>query len=258
MSSVLSGRRILLTRPEGQVEPLAARLREQGAAISHFPAIRITLTPPDSTAQAMVEQATYVIFASTNAVRGLMAGSDSLVDAVRHATGVAAIGPATEKVLSQAGLEPDVVAPPPYNSEALLSTPMLQDLEHRHVVIVRGQSGREMLAEELERRGAKVHYLEVYRREPPTDTLSLGEIPDGPPEAICVTSVEIAENLLRCVASEEKAELQRSAFIVGNTRIADACRKLGYTAPAGVADNPGDDAMFEALRTYFSSQETVS
>ena len=255
MSSVLSGRRILLTRPEGQVEPLAARLRGQGAAISHFPAIRIALAPPDSTAQAMVEQATYVIFASTNAVRGLMAGPDTLVDAVRHA---AAIGPATEKALLQAGLEPDVVAPPPYNSEALLSTPMLQDLEHRHVVIVRGQSGREMLAEELERRGAKVHYLEVYRREPPTGTLSLGEIPDGPPEAICVTSVEIAENLLRCIASEEKATLQRSAFIVGNARIAGACRKLGYTAPAGVADNPGDDAMFEALRTYFSSQETVS
>lgn len=258
MSSVLSGRRILLTRPEGQVEPLAARLREHGAKISHFPSIRITLTPPDSAAQAMVKPATYVIFASTNAVRGLIAGPDTLVNVVRHAAGVAAIGPATEKALLQAGLKPNVVAPPPYNSEALLSTPMLQDLEHHHVVLVRGQSGREMLAETLERRGAKVHYLEVYRREPPTDMLSLEELPDGPPEAICITSVEIAENLLRCVVPEEKTSLQQGIFIVGNTRIADACHKLGYTAPAGVADNPGDDAMFEALRTYFSDQEIVS
>ena len=228
MSSVFSGRRILLTRPEGQVEPLAARLREQGAATCHFPAIRIALTPPDSTAQAMIERAACVIFASANAVRGLMAGPDTLADVVRHATGITAIGPATQKALLQVALEPNVVAPPPYNSEALLATPMLQNLEHRHVVIVRGQSGREMLAEELERRGAKVHLLEVYRREPPTGTLSLEEMPGGPPEAICATSVEIAENLLRCVASEEKAALQRSAFIV---------------------------AMFAALRAYFSLQE---
>ena len=145
------------------------------------------------------------------------------------------------------------MAPPPYNSEALLSTPALQNLEHRRVVIVRGQSGREMLAEELSRRGAEVQYLEVYRRDPPTETLSLEEIPGGPPEAICVTSVEIAENLLRCIPPEEEAVLRQSALIVGNTRIADACRKLGYTAPAGVASNPGDDAMTDALTCYFAA-----
>ena len=253
MSSVLSGRRILLTRPEGQVESLAARLRAQSAEISHFPAIRITLAPPDSTAQAMVEQAAFIIFVSANAVRGLMAGPDPLVHVVRRASGIATIGPATTKALLQIGLEPDVVAPPPYNSEALLSAPALQDLEGRQIVIVRGQSGREMLAEELGRRGAEVRYLEVYRRDPPIDRLSLEEMADGPPEAICITSAEIAENLLRCVTSKEEAVLRQSALIAGNTRIAEACRKLGYTAPAGVADNPGDDAMIDALTCYFAA-----
>ena len=253
MSNALSGRRILLTRPEGQVESLAARLRAQGAEISHFPAIRITLTPPDSTARVLVEQATFVIFVSGNAVRGLMAGPDPLVHVVRHASGIAAIGPATTQALLQVGLEPDVVAPPPYNSEALLSSPMLQSLKHRQVVIVRGQSGREMLAEELGRRGAEVRYLEVYRRDPPIERLSLEKMPGGPPEATCITSAEIAENLLRCVMSEEEAALRRSALIAGNTRIAEACRKLGYTAPAGVAENPGDDAMIDALTCYFAA-----
>ncbi len=253
MSSVLSGRRILLTRPEGQVESLAARLRAQGTEISHFPALRITLSPPDSTAQALVEQAAFIIFVSANAVRGLMAGPDPLVHVVRRASGIAAIGPATTKALLEIGLEPDVVAPPPYNSEALLSAPVLQDLKRRQVVIVRGQSGREMLADELGRRGAEVQYLEVYRRDPPTDMLSLGEMPGGPPEAICITSAEIAENLLQCVAPEEETVLRGSALIAGNTRIAEACRKLGYTAPAGVADNPGDDAMIDALTSYFAA-----
>lgn len=56
MNHALSGRRILLTRPEGQVEPLAARLRAKGAEISHFPALRITLTPPDLTDLVLIEQ----------------------------------------------------------------------------------------------------------------------------------------------------------------------------------------------------------
>lgn len=258
MSSTLSGRRILLTRPEGQVEPLAARLREQGAQVSHFPAIQITLTPLDSTAQALVEQATFVIFVSTNAVRGLMAGPDQLMQAVRHASMIAAIGPATEAALEQAGLEPGIVAPPPHNSEALLSTPFLQDLKHHRAVIVRGQSGREKLAEELRDRGAEVHYLEVYRRDPPDRTLSLKETSGGLPDVICVTSVEIATNLRECIVPEEKDDLLSCALIAGNTRIATACRNLGYTAFPGIANNPGDDAMFKALEKYFPSGETAS
>ena len=253
MSSVLSGRRVLLTRPEGQVESLAARLRAQGAEISHFPAIRITLTPPDSTAQARVEPATFIIFVSANAVRGLMAGPDPLVQVVRRASGIAAIGPATTQALLQIGLEPDVVAPPPYNSEALLSAPVLQDLENRQVVVVRGQSGREKLAEELRRRGAALHYLEVYRRDPPDAALSLKELRGGPPEAICITSVEIAKNLLRCIAPEEDTLLKQSRVIAGNVRIASTCRNLGYTIFPEVADNPGDDAMIDALTRYFAA-----
>ena len=258
MSRTLSGRRILLTRPEGQVEPLATRLREQGARVSHFPAIQIILTPPNSTAQALVEQVTFVIFVSTNAVRGLMAGSDQLVQAVRNASMIAAIGPSTEAALEQAGLEPGIVAPPPHNSEALLSTPFLQDLKHHRVVIVRGQSGREKLAEELRNRGAEVHYLEVYRRDPPDRTLFLKETSDGLPDVICVTSVEIATNLRECIAPEEKDDLLGCALIAGNARIATACQNLGYTALHGVADNPGDDAMLEALNAYFSPEPPIS
>lgn len=258
MSSILSGRRILLTRPEGQVDPLAARLREQGAQVSHFPAIQITLTPLDSTAQALAERATFVIFVSTNAVRGLMAGSDQLVQAVRNVSMIAAIGPATEATLEQAGLEPGIVAPPPHNSEALLSTPFLQDLQHHRVVIARGQSGREKLAEELRNRGAEVHYLEVYRRDPPDRTLSLKETSGGLPDVICVTSVEIATNLRECIVPGEKDNLLGCALIAGNARIASACRNLGYTAFHGVADNPGDDAMLEALNAYFSPDPPIS
>ncbi|MDE0153474.1 MAG: uroporphyrinogen-III synthase [Gammaproteobacteria bacterium] len=257
MSSVLSGRRILLTRPEGQVEPLAARLCGQGAKVGHFPAIKIELTPPNLEDLKLIEQATYVVFASINAVRGLMEALSKYPD-ICLAAEIAAIGPATAEALRQAGHEHVIVARPPYNSEALLSTPHLRDLEHRKVMIVRGQSGREKLAEELRNRGAEVHYLEVYRRDPPGRTLSFKEILDGLPDAICVTSVEIAENLQKCIAPEEKDDLLNCVLIAGNGRIAAACCNLGYTALHGIADNPGDDAMLKALNTRFSSESSIS
>ena len=252
MNRALAGRRILLTRPGEQAEPLAARLREQGAEVSHFPAIRITLTPPDPANLERIKQATLLIFVSINAVRGLMAEPSPFARAARQASAIAAIGPATKAALEQAGLEPVVAGPPPHNSEALLSTPLLQDMQSRRVVIVQGHGGREKLAEELRHRGAEVHRLEVYRRDSPDTALSLNQTSGGPPDAICVTSVEIAENLLKCIAVEEKDDLTGCALIAGNERIAAACRNLGYTAHHEVADNPGDDAMHEALIAYFS------
>lgn len=257
MSSVLSGRRILLTRPEGQVESLLKRLEALGAQVSHFPAINITLTPPDSADLTWVKGAHLIIFASVNAVHGLMAGPGQPADLILG-TQVAAIGPSTTEALRQADLEPTIEAPPPHNSEALLSTSMLQTPRNQRIVIVRGQSGREKLAEELRRRKAVVNYLEVYRRDPPTSMLSLEEMSGGPPEAICITSVEIAENLLRCITPVERAVLLQSTLIVGNPRIANGCRRLGYTAFHGVADNPVDGAMLKALNVYFSSQPPTS
>lgn len=256
MSRVLSGRRILLTRPEGQAESLAARLREQGAKVGHFPAIQIELTPPSLKDLDLVKQATYVIFVSGNAVRGLMEMLGKHPD-IHLATEIVAIGPATAEALRQAGHKHVIVARPPYDSETLLSAPRLRDLEHQKVVIIRGQSGREKLAEELRKRGAEVHYLEVYRRGPPGSTLSLKETACGLPDAICITSVEIAENLRNCIVPEEKDELLNCVLITGNERVATACRNLGYTALHGVANNPGDDAMLEALNTYFSSEPPI-
>ena len=257
MNGALSGCRILLTRPEGQVEPLAKRLRALGAETQHFPAIKITPIPPDEGKLDFFGKSDLVIFASVNAVQGLVEGPDRFVEVLRVAPEIAAIGPATAEALLQAGLEPTVVGPPPHNSEALLSTKMLHT-EHLRVTIVRGQSGREMLAEELRRRGAEVDYLEIYRREPPTATLSLAEMPGGSPHAVCVTSVEIAKNLRDCIAPKERAKLLEYVLIVGNARIATACRELGYTSVAGVADNPGDDAMIDTLTRHFSPSPPIT
>ncbi len=191
------------------------------------------------------------IFISANAARGLAPHWPILhPPAVPR---IAAIGHATARALQEHGLEVDLKASPPYNSEALLALDEFQALPDRRVVIVRGQGGRELLAAELHRRGAAVHYLEVYRREPPAAMLSLKNLPHGLPELICVTSAEIAINLLQCIAPQERTTLLNCPLLAGNERIAEACRGRGYAIIGGIASNPGDDAMIDAILRNFTT-----
>jgi len=76
------------------------------------------------------------------------------------------VGAATAQVLADQGL--DVHYPPSGDdSEALLALPALREAIARtdaRVLILRGEGGRELLAERLREQGASVDYLELYRR----------------------------------------------------------------------------------------------
>ena len=76
------------------------------------------------------------------------------------------VGAATAQVLADHGL--DVHYPPTGDdSEALLALPALREAIARpgaRVLILRGEGGRELLAERLREQGASVDYLELYRR----------------------------------------------------------------------------------------------
>lgn len=255
MNAALAGRRILLTRPAGQAEAMRQRLEAQGAIADIFPAIRIVLQEPDAAALRHLQEADLAIFTSANAVRGLAPRWTALrPPAVPR---IAAIGQATARMLREHSLTVDLEASPPYNSEALLALGEFQALHGRRVVIVRGQGGRELLAAELHRRGAAVHYLEVYRREPPTAMLSLQNLPHGLPELICITSAETASNLLQRIAPQERAALLNCPLLAGNERIAEACRSLDYAIIGGIASNPSDDAMMEALLQNFAAARSA-
>ena len=76
------------------------------------------------------------------------------------------MGAATAQILAEHGL--DVKYPPAGDdSEALLQLPALREAiacADPRVLILRGEGGRELLAERLRDRGASVDYLELYRR----------------------------------------------------------------------------------------------
>ena len=131
------------------------------------------------------------------------------------------------------------------DSEALLALAPLQQVAGRRIVIFRGVGGREYLADTLRRRGARVSYIECYRRIKPEIEAAplLGLLTTGKPHAVVVASTEALANLVDAVPQALRALLFAVPLFVVHSRIARVGTELGFKQVL-VA---GDAGLFEAL-----------
>ena len=157
--------RVLLTRPAEESALLAASLSDVGVFSSSLPLLEIEalpVTPEQQAVWADLGRYCAVIVVSKPAARLGVQRLD------RHWPRLPwfSVGAATAQVLADHGL--DVHYPPSGDdSEALLALPALREAVARtdaRVLILRGEGGRELLAERLREQGASVDYLELYRR----------------------------------------------------------------------------------------------
>ncbi len=249
MNRPLNGEKILLTRPQHQAENLARLIAEHGGQPVLLPALAIA--PVADSAQvaqvlASVDGYQWLIFVSANAVNFSMPLHASKL--VAPSPAVAAIGQATAAALCHFGIAVDLLSPPPFTSESLLATPPMQRLERKKILIVRGQGGREYLAEALTRRGATVAYLEVYRRCVPqvdcTEARSL--LAQGQLAAITVTCGAALENLSTLLGSTYQQKLWAVPLVVISLRLAKIAQELGFKRVT-VARQATDAALAEAV-----------
>jgi uroporphyrinogen-III synthase len=164
----VKGWRLLLTRPTDESAALAAVLAEADIFSSSLPLLEIEALPVSGAQRAMIldlDRYCAVIVVSKPAAR---LGVD-LVDQYWPQPPIQrwfSVGAATAQILSDYGL--DVSNPQAGDdSEALLELPQLREAISRpdaRVLILRGEGGRELLAERLREQGASVDYLELYRR----------------------------------------------------------------------------------------------
>lgn len=160
----LHGLRILNTRPVGQNELLSQAIRSAGGVSIECPVL--TIEPLESTARLIrelgclsaIDQA---IFISTNAVKFFFDEFDALVWPT--SIKVSAIGEATRNALKKRGVRVDE-APALTGSESLLQRPSMQSVKNQTILLVKGEFGRELIADTLTKRGAVVRPLAVYRR----------------------------------------------------------------------------------------------
>ncbi len=153
---------VVLTRPEGDNARLELTLAERGYEVVVQPLLRIAPLPeselPDPPDLALGD---VCIFISANAAR--MGLPTLMGPMVEHDIVSLAVGPRTASVLEAEGLA--VTVPERMDSEGLLPLPVLADVSDKHIVIVKGEGGRETLTQTLEARGAQVEEYVCYRRE---------------------------------------------------------------------------------------------
>jgi uroporphyrinogen-III synthase len=208
--------------------------------------------------QAAVTECDEFIFVSRNAVAGAV---ELLPDLAAQLAGKAvyATGAATRGALLDAGVTAVRHTDAGRASEGLLALPELAPdrIRGRSVAIVRGEDGRELLPEELQRRGADVRCLATYRRslpQPPPETVnSLWQ--DNRPDVIVITSVTGLHNLVHLTPIARRPLLFATRLVVISERIAGAARELGFTAPAAVAEAASDPALCRAIEVCMESSE---
>jgi uroporphyrinogen-III synthase len=252
----LAGRRIVVTRPAGQNERLAALIRAEGGEPVVFPVLEI-LDLEDTRALAAavdrLDEYRLAVFISPNAVdkaMNVVAARRAWPAALRAAT----IGRASERALARYGVT-EVIAPQGrFDSEALLELPALANVAGWRVVIFRGDGGRELLGDTLAARGASVDYVECYRRvrpnadvEPLLKRWGRGEI-----DAVTVSSSEGLRNLFDMLGKLGQAWLKRTPLFAPHARIVENARSLGCERV--METGPADEGLCAGLVSFWENR----
>ena len=246
----LAGIGVIVTRPARQADNLCSLLEQQGAHVLRFPTLEI-LGPRDGEAvtAAIQQAADWAIFTSANAVEYGIPLLQTAQPADSRQLKKAAIGKATAAALRQFDCTPDLIPLSPFNSEALLAMAPMQAVQGQKIIIFRGESGRELLADTLRHRGADVVYAEVYRRaKPNTDPQALirrwerGEI-----HVAAVTSNESLQNFFEMLGAEGRRWLRKTPLVVISERTRDFANSLEVEIAPFVADEASDQAIVQAV-----------
>lgn len=245
----------MVTRPAQQAKSLCRILEEAGAQVIRWPVIGIEDPQDLASARAVVDRIAefdLAVFVSVNAAwRGMRLIGEREVS-WRHLK-TFAVGKATAVALRQLGLTSALYPPKDYSTEGLLSMEELQPhaVTGRHIVIFRGEGGREVLAQALRDRGARVEYAEVYRRTCPDSDPRVVEAhwACGQLDIIVVTSVEALNNLVHMFRNQRE-RLLGTAVLITSRRLATHVCELGFSQPPVVAKNAGDACLLEALRAW--------
>lgn len=244
----LAGCGIAITRPQQQALVLAQLIRQQGGTPILFPLLAIS--PLDDytacdTAIAGLGDCDWAIFISSNAVEYAMPRIRRQFQHWPQHVRCVAVGPGSAATLARYGIGDVSIPANRYDSEGLLALPEFQQIEGRRVIIFRGIGGRELLAQTLEQRGAKVVLAECYRRSnPQADAGKLHRLwQSGRLQALVVTSSEAMRNLLALAGAADW--LRQTPICVNAACIAEVASQHGLKAV--LADAPGDSGLLRCL-----------
>ena len=244
--TALQGVGVLVTRPRTQAAELVAAIEKEGGTTYCFPVIDIAALDETvvSAAASRLPKPDIVIFISRNAVEyGLQYTAGSRI---------AVIGPATADAVAAAGHIVDIQPASGYDSEHLLCEAELQTVVGKEIRIIRGDTGRELLAKELTERGANVSYLSVYQRRIPTaDPEALASLEaswrQGDISIITVMSVQSLHNLMTLLPDWCRQQLETTPLVTPSGRVLKEALDLYPASRPVLAAGPQAHSMVQAV-----------
>jgi len=257
---------VVVTRPRAQAPMLVAALERHGLRTHQFPLLDIAPTPNlEDLRAALSDPSRYalVVFVSPNAVQQAFA---AMPEGFRwpQEVPVAVVGPASAQALATHGVAPPahrVIRPGTHaddarqDSEALYAQLDVASLRGREVLIVRGNGGREWLADQLREAGVSVRAVEAYRRSVPVPDAAawnaLRAVLAGR-HAWTLTSSEAVRNLddlARANLSPADLEtLHGAPCFASHARIIEQAQSLGFRDVT--LTGAGDDRLLASVLAW--------
>lgn len=250
---------VVITRPLAQAGALAQRVTAIGRKAVVFPLLEILpLDDQEALRAALRELDRYALiaFVSPNAIDAAFAarpdwpwhiplavvGEGSRMALLRHG---ASTGNAT--IISPTDLDRT-------DSQTLLAELDLPALRGKQVLIIRGETGRELLGDTLRAAGIGVTPLAAYRRvSPEWNSARRSELKRllSCQNDWIVTSSEGLRFLTEMVAQLDEAgsvaKMQQQRIIVSHVRIAETAQLLGFSNIT--LTRSGDDGLLAALQS---------
>lgn len=210
----LWGKKIVITRARAQASVLVEKIRDLGGQAIEFPSIKIEKETNLSAlynAFKNLEQYDWIIFTSVNGVDIFFAEMQQNGFDIRDLKGkkLGAIGPATRQKLEDRGLRVDVV-PEEYRAEGIIKDLRPHIKSGQWILLPRARGARAILPETLQRWGAHVNEICLYRTVPTRKVSEkvLNNIRDGKLDYLTFTSSSTVSNFVKIIGAENVTGLQ--------------------------------------------------
>jgi uroporphyrinogen-III synthase len=239
--------RVLVTRPETQGIELCALIEKMEGYALHYPLIDIHLTSLNLSQLNELRCADIVIAVSQYAVHGLAKPLSTHPDSMPNHAIYLGVGQKTAHELSKL-VQQNVHYPSVSDSEHLLAMPELVGVAGKRVVILRGNGGRELIFDELTKRGAHVHYLQLYQRQyRAVESAAIEQWQQAQIDTMVVTSAEQLDHLVAAMPESQQAWLKQQWLLVPSERIAKQAIAQGFN---NVTNSQGasNSTLFAALQ----------
>jgi uroporphyrinogen III methyltransferase/synthase len=248
---VLSGKRIVVTRPTGQSESLVKGLEESGAHVLEFPVIQLADVEeygPLDNVICNLHKYTWMVFTSANGVNMFFKRLKKMRIDIRKLSGLklAAVGAATADALLDIGIMADLV-PQKYTAENLLEELLQYVTFMDKILLLNSELSGSELYDGLSARGILVDRIACYTMKETqlakNDIIKQSELRLA--DYIVFSSPSAVKAFVNIIGTETLKKLSVGIVCVGPVT-AGAAAEMGLEI-SGIADRYNDEGIIEKL-----------